>query len=144
MLKTHSPGPSHRSWVLYLVFGLLCFVAAVPVALSARSFLTTAQHAQGLVVALPYGPGKPEIQFSTPAGETFTFTEHDFGNYQLGQKVRVLFDPASPTGTAEVDSPATTSVRNPRSTKSRMIEAETHFDVDADSYTLVAVELPPE
>jgi hypothetical protein len=88
-----------------MVVGLVLLVFALRSGLQTRSFVLTAQSAEGTVTKLNTGGSHPEIQFTTPNNVRISYPQGGliFG-FQPGDKVRVLFDGANPSGTATVDS----------------------------------------
>jgi len=90
--------------MIFLMAGAGLLVAAVGMGLSARGFNARAASAPGVVIRLNAGGSHPEIEFTAASGETISFPQGGliFG-YRPGQKVRVLYGPEDPRGTACID-----------------------------------------
>lgn len=95
-----------------LVLGVLAVVWAVLAYRSERRFEKTAQRATGVVQELiPERIQRtvmyfPVIRFTTAAGVIVSVKSKSgrSGGYQVGQSIRVLYDPADPSN-AEIDAP---------------------------------------
>lgn len=88
----------------FLVIGAGLLVAAVVTGLALRGFIAQAVSAPGEVIRLNAGGSHPEIEFTAASGEKISYPQGGliFG-YRPGQKVRVLYGPENPRGTARVD-----------------------------------------
>jgi hypothetical protein len=91
---------------IFLAIGSILLLISVATALSTRDFLKKAVVADGQVTALVAGPSHPDIQFTAATGEKITYAQGGWiGGYREGQRVRVLYLPEDPQGSASLDDP---------------------------------------
>lgn len=69
-----------------------------------RALVSISLRTDGTVIALNAGGSHPQISFMTGNGELISYPQGGliFG-FRPGDKVKVLFDPADPIGTATID-----------------------------------------
>ena len=68
------------------------------------AFMRRSATADGSVIRLHAGGSHPQIEFTTPSGETVSYSQGGFiFSYRVGDRVRVRYDPANPRATASLD-----------------------------------------
>lgn len=99
-----SKGPTVLVGGLFAIVGAALVAAAIARGLATMRFIRNAAAADGFVVCLLAGGSHPDVEFSTPSGQQVTYAQGGliFG-YQVGDRVRVLYDPADPAKTACLD-----------------------------------------
>lgn len=90
-----------------MVFGTVAVASSVVWAWSSHDLVSHGERAQALVVALPHGGYHSELQFRTAAGETIDEQLNSYVELKVGDTVPLVFDPADPAGTMQVDDFAT-------------------------------------
>jgi hypothetical protein len=91
-----------------LLLGLALLAGAWAMYASTRGLIDAAAKAPGIVVDFQRRSSKggssdyPVVEFTTPSGETRTFTTSGSGSYSRGQAVEVLYDASDPS-TARVN-----------------------------------------
>lgn len=90
--------------LMFMGIGLLLLALCVHTAMATRSFIRTATRAEGTVTRLIAGGSHPEIEFSTGEHKKILYSQGGliFG-FRPGDRVKVLFDAANPSGTATID-----------------------------------------
>ena len=89
---------------LFIVVGGGLLIAAITTGLTRRAFVREAESAEGVVVQLNAGGSHPQIEFAAKSGQQISYPQGGliFG-YRIGDRVRVLYRPEDPRGTACVD-----------------------------------------
>ena len=90
-----------------MVFGTVAVASSVVWAWSAHDLVSRGERAQALVVTLPHGGYHSELQFRTAAGDTINEHLNSYVELKVGDTVPLVFDPADPAGTMQVDDFAT-------------------------------------
>lgn len=90
---------------VFALIGLGLTGAAIVLAATTHAFIQKAEVADGVVVEVNFGSSHPQIEFTTSAGRT-KFSHSQGGlifGYKVGDRVRMLYDPADPQRTACLD-----------------------------------------
>ncbi len=91
--------------VLLAIVGSGLLLGGIIAGLVKRGFVRDASRADGTVVSLLAGGSHPDIEFTTSSGQKISYAQGGwiFG-YRPGDRVRVLYDPLNPAGTACLES----------------------------------------
>lgn len=92
--------------IVFTVVGLALMVGAVCWAVSTRRFVAQAVAAPGVVIRLNAGGAHPQVRFTTAAGQTIEYPQGGMiWAYRVGDKVKVLYVPENPAGSAVLNRP---------------------------------------
>lgn len=86
-----------------IAFGLLIVLGATWWAVQIHRDDVAAQHVTGVVTALNAGEAHPEIDFTTRAGKHVSFPAGGLISHEVGDRVRVSYDPKDPLATAQLE-----------------------------------------
>ncbi len=87
--------------ILFIVVGIGLLVVAIAVGVSINAFISKAVAAEGKVVEVRFGGSHPQIEFTSATGQRISYPQGGFiFGYKLGDRVRVLYDPAEPLNSA--------------------------------------------
>lgn len=95
----YNDSPQKITRILFVCVGIFMMCAAIAWATTVLQFTNTAASAQGAVTKLNAGGSHPQVQFTTQKGEVIEYPQNGliFG-YQVGDEVRVLYQPKHPQG----------------------------------------------
>jgi hypothetical protein len=89
---------------LFILIGFGLMVAAIAWGATTRAFIHKAKTADGVVVETDFGSSHPQIEFTTASGKKISHSQGGMiHGYKVGDRVRVLYDPADPQRTACLD-----------------------------------------
>lgn len=92
-----------KGW-FFVILGAALLVGAIVASLGVRRFVDGAVASPGQVTRLNAGGSHPEIAFVARNGERVSFSQGGWiTGYKVGDRVRVLHDPAAPRRGATVD-----------------------------------------
>lgn len=92
--------------VVFVLVGIALLAFAARDAFQTRAFIANAASAEGVVTGLNAGGSHPEIRFMTSHGQTVSFPQGGFiFGFRAGDRVRVLYDPKDPAGSATLVNP---------------------------------------
>jgi hypothetical protein len=101
------PAPGISNFRLYLskflfaLIGLPLLLWSLYLTVNTIVFISSASRAEGVVSGISRSGGKnptryPRVKFKTAQGEEIEIIGNGFSSYEVGDKVEVLYDPASP------------------------------------------------
>jgi hypothetical protein len=92
--------------MVFLAAAAVLLAVAIATGSGTRQFLGEAAAAPGVVTALNAGGSHPEVEFTTTSGRKVSYAQGGcISGYKPGDRVRVLYRPADPHGTASIDAP---------------------------------------
>jgi len=90
---------------LFVAVGGLMLVIGAWTAISEALFVRGAVVADGVVIRQNHGPAHVQVGFKMQDGQDISFMQNGRISYQVGDKVKVLYDPSNPKRVHEVDDP---------------------------------------